>query len=367
VLISGYYGFRNLGDESLLQAIVQNIRKASPSTEIVAFSMHPDETAEKYNVKSVNRHNPFSICREFAKGGVLLSGGGSLLQDVTSTQSIMYYLTIMRFAKLFGLKSMVYANGIGPIKIEKNKRRTKKTLARVDKITLRDENSREELISMGIDESKLIVTADPAFSLEIAADERANYIIKSTGLKSTDKVFVVSVREYYGNCTDFCDKMAEIVDNIEEKYGFIPLLFPMQPRDRAISQKICRLAVGNARVIEGDYNANDVLSLLKRSELVIGMRLHMLIYAARACVPMLALSYDPKVDAIMQLIGQDERKYNVAELNADEVMEGAISVVAQYKEISKELKKQVKIMQDKTKIDVGICLELADKAKKQKN
>ena len=81
---------------------------------------------------------------------VLISGGGSLLQDVTSKNGILYYLGIIKLAQLLGKKVMVYAQGIGPIREPRNRKLTAKILNKVQAITVRDFESRTELLEMGI-------------------------------------------------------------------------------------------------------------------------------------------------------------------------------------------------------------------------
>lgn len=65
-------------------------------------------------------------------------GGGSLLQDTTSTRSLFYYLSVIRCAELLGKPVMLYANGIGPVHKPANRRRVKRVVERAALVTLRD-------------------------------------------------------------------------------------------------------------------------------------------------------------------------------------------------------------------------------------
>ena len=207
VLISGYYGYKNIGDDSLLKAIVQSLREEKPDVSITVLSKKPAETSEIYNVKSIHRYNVFKIISLLKRTRLLISGGGSLLQDVTSTQSYKYYSFVIKTAMRCGAKAMVYANGIGPLNMEKNREDCRRLLEKVDKITLRDEQSLEELKSIGV-KKEITVSADPAFSLR-----------PSCAGDSTDKpYFVVSVRKWKKLPADFADKMAAVCRNIKEKY-----------------------------------------------------------------------------------------------------------------------------------------------------
>ena len=113
ILISGYHGFANSGDEALLFAILNTLRKKKPELDFTVLSKKPEETSAVYNVNSINRYNFFKIRKEMKKSKMLLFGGGSLLQDVTSSKSILYYLAIIKLAQKCKIKTMLSTFGTG--------------------------------------------------------------------------------------------------------------------------------------------------------------------------------------------------------------------------------------------------------------
>ena len=115
IIISGYYGLGNSGDEALLESIVKDLRSIHPDISITALSGSAKLTEKLYGIKTVNRFNIFSILREFKSAKLLLSGGGTLIQDATSTKSLLYYLGIISLAKKMGLKTMLYRRIHGPL------------------------------------------------------------------------------------------------------------------------------------------------------------------------------------------------------------------------------------------------------------
>ena len=287
VLISGYYGYKNIGDDSLLKAIVQTLKEQKPDVSITVLSKKPKETAELYNVGSIHRYNVFKIWNILRHTRLLVSGGGSLLQDVTSNHSYKYYSSIIKIAIWCGAKVMVYANGIGPLVGEKNRKDCKNLLDRVHKITLRDEQSMQELESMGL-QNEITVSADPAFSL----------IPSNEGFKEETPYFVVSVRKWKELPDDFADKLGAVCNAIREKYGFTPIFVPMQSwMDTDLSVEVAARCEG--KVTPNFENVENLIEYIKNSEFVLGMRLHSLIYSLNVGVPLVALSYDPKVDAIV--------------------------------------------------------------------
>ncbi len=358
VLISGYYGYKNVGDDSLLQAIVKSLKMIKPNINITVLSALPNETSEIYGVQSVNRFNIFKIIRQMKRTKLLISGGGSLMQDVTSTKSLLYYLSIINLAKKCGMKVMVYANGIGPINNSKNRSLSKKILNRVNIITLRDPESQTELERLGVDEPTIKVTTDPAFSIQPSGAKRVKEIFKIEKLDKEKKYFAVSVREWKRAEANFEQKVAELCDYISEKYGMIPLFIPMQYKvDMGETNKITQKMKCKSMLLKNTYNAADLMGIISRCEIVLGMRLHFLIYAISVGVPVLGLSYDTKVESMLSYL-QQSYKEDVENLELDKLKADVDEILQNKDGIKDSLNNVAKQMREKTKQDANEAVNL---------
>ena len=128
VVMSGYYGFSNAGDDAILEAIQQAIHEASDHICVTALSNDPELTRRQYGLEAIPRFRVWKVFSALRRCDALLSGGGSLLQDTTSTRSLLYYLTVIRCAHRLGKPVMLYANGIGPVRRPANRRRVKRVV-----------------------------------------------------------------------------------------------------------------------------------------------------------------------------------------------------------------------------------------------
>ena len=126
-IISGYYGFRNIGDDALLMSILKDLNSFRPNMRLLVLSKTPVATALEFNVASIDRAGIFRIYRAMRRSRAFIYGGGNLLQDITSTRSLLFYLSMVWLAKRLGLKVMFYANGIGPLKNRMNRLLTKRS------------------------------------------------------------------------------------------------------------------------------------------------------------------------------------------------------------------------------------------------
>lgn len=356
VIISGYYGLGNSGDEALLKSIVSDLRSINPDITITALSGNAALTNKLYGIKTVNRLNPFSIIREFKSAKLLLSGGGTLIQDATSTKSLLYYLGIISLAKRMGLKVMLYANGIGPVK-DKNIKKVEKVLNDVELITLRENVSLEEIKRCNITRPDVLVTADPAFNLIPSPDTRAVEILSEYSIDKNSKIVAVSVRESGGNPDNFEDEMAIALDKIAQK-GYLPVFVPMQMKmDLDISLRIAAKMKEPSRIIDCELSVGDMLSIIGRCSIACGMRLHMLIFASVMNVPMAGIAYDPKIKGFMDYMNQ-KNYLELEKFDSDSFADIAQNTIENLEQLRAQLKEDSVPLREKAKRNAYLAIEL---------
>lgn len=363
ILISGYYGFKNSGDDALLLAIIRDLQEKKPGIKISVLSKSPQETAALYGVKAVNRLNPFSVIRNIIKTKMLVSGGGTLIQDRTSTKSLMYYLCIIKCAHLFGKKVMLYANGIGPLINEKNRKITAEVLNKADVITLRDKESERELKNLGVNKPKIIVTADPAFDLICGGNESGAKILEKYGMEKNDKTACISIRSRSGLGEEFFSAVAGCADYLSEKYGYKIVFLPMQrAKDLKICEHTSELMKNKSVCITERLSVEEVLLVMSHMKLCVGMRLHSLIYSASFAIPIIGLVYDPKVAGFMDYIGQ--HFYADAEHVTAEELTRLVDACEQTRdETRKELAERLDELKKKAKYNAECAIELLEGGK----
>jgi len=305
LLISGYYGFNNIGDESILRAVVDNLKEKLEKIEITVLSQDPASTIEKYGVHAVNRRSVTDIIKAVSKCDILISGGGSLLQDVTSKRSIFYYLFIMWAAKILRKKVLIYSQGIGPINSKFNREITFRTLNIMDGIVVRDDASKELLVEIGIPGKKVVVTADPVLRIKPAVLEPGRIILEREGfIKNPDKMTVgFAIRERMVD-SKFVDQLCVSMNRLIEEYQVEIVLIPFHySEDMAVIDEIEKKLENRVSVIRHKYLTNEMLSIIGNMDFLVGVRLHALIHAAIMNIPMIAISYDPKINSFMHSIG----------------------------------------------------------------
>ncbi|KXG74447.1 polysaccharide pyruvyl transferase CsaB [Thermotalea metallivorans] len=306
IVISGYYGFNNIGDESILTSIVNSLKQHIENIEITVLSVNPQGTEKKHRVKAINRKNILQIFRAIKHCDLLISGGGSLLQDVTSGKSISYYLGVIMMGIFLGKKVMIYSQGIGPVNRTYNRLLVKYVLNQVHCITVRDEKSKDELQRMGVNIPPIYVTADPVIGLEKVSPELGRKLLGTEGLdeKSGRPLVGFAIRGWKKN-----DRLkailAKAADRLIEEFHVDVVFIPFHyGEDIKFMEEIEKDMKHKAIFVKHKYDVHEMLGITGNLDLLIGVRLHSLIFAAIMNVPIIGISYDPKNDSFMESLGQ---------------------------------------------------------------
>ena len=306
VLISGYYGFGNVGDEAVLQSMVQGLRRVDPSIEITVLSVVPQLTKELNQVNAIHRFDWKKIFFTMLRTDVFVSGGGTLLQNATSTRSFLYYIGLILLAKFMRKRVVIFAQGFGPLKGIFSRTLARMVLNRVDLITLRDRVSYREIARLGVRKPKIYVTADPSLILKTPPVKEGQKVLGLEGVRSGRPLLGIAVRDVPRNKEEKIYKsLAQVIDWLAQEHKYSPVFVLFQcPQDMQETSKVINHMQEKSSVIFRMCRPEEMLALISNFDLLIGMRLHSLIFAAMNQVPMLGIAYDPKVRSFMKKIEQ---------------------------------------------------------------
>lgn len=303
VVVSGYYGFDNLGDEAILEEIISEVGRLVPDkSKIVVLSQNPEKTKSVFGVHAVDRWSLSALQPVFANAKLFISGGGGLYQDTTSVKSVVYYAGLATMARLFNVPMVIYAQGVGPLKSAISKILTETAMKSAKAITVRDSNSISLLENWGIKHA--ILTADPVWCLEPTSLPEP---ISATLDRVPSGKFLIglSVRESglvnKAMIEGFAIAMAK---SVKPGTILVPLIFqPNQDAELLDAFKSVWKAQG-LESVDLDFSKlirpSQWISLLSRFDLVVGMRFHALLMALKSGVPTVGLAYDPKVSYLMK-------------------------------------------------------------------
>jgi len=347
IFLVGYYGFGNIGDEAILSTILAEFRARQPDLRAVVASGNPQSTTAEHGVEAVAWNDMAAIHRAVQAADLVVVGGGGLFHDYWGVDpdtfltgkhwGVSYYAGPALLATLYRKRLMLYAVGVGPLYSAHGIKLTRLAAQAAHAITVRDSASKTALEDMGIPASQIRVTADPAFAFQPALTSslpsavNPEFALRRPVLGAAPRHWSIGVHP------DFLEReLAAAFDLFLEQTGGTVVLVPFQnlsgerENDRATATRILehmRLRE-RAAITDGPASPDQVYGWLKDCDVVLGMRLHALIFAAMAGVPAAALSYDPKIDEIVKRLGLGHFSLDVKDFTAPELasrLVGALS------------------------------------------
>jgi len=295
VVISGYYGFDNLGDELILQSIIQQLHHIEGHTfDITVLSYNPPKTAGQYNVLAIDRTSFVDIVDALSQAHLFISGGGGLFQDATGLASPFYYGGLILLARYFQIPVFFWSQGVGPLRSLPARWMTAFSLRWCEKVTVRDIASARwvERITGTMPE----ITADPVWQLDMAAYPQKE---KDTRFYTVG----LSLRPW----KDLTDKRITGLAGFFKRWATLQdkpvrfLLFPFQEdTDFPVLQQFrdAMNAAGFNNVCHW-VSQNVLIHSLSECDVFFGMRYHSLLLALLNHVPIYGLIYDPKVEQLV--------------------------------------------------------------------
>ncbi|HYO49309.1 MAG TPA: polysaccharide pyruvyl transferase family protein [Chloroflexia bacterium] len=333
IVLLGWYGSDNLGDEAVLQAVVEALQ-ARGFTDLYILSVDPAKTQAKLSLPAGPRA-PWSLQALRAMWGAraLVLGGGGLIQDGTSVYNLPIYTLFVMLARLFGLKVVAWGLGVEPIFTLLGKLQARYVCRVADHFSVRDFASKRLLVKAGVPSQRIKITADPAFlimpdpyilSEEASVKPRVIFCLRHLSDNhpgiNLHYLLPVSVRKRFGvgwkppiaRHQRFIEAMARGVKVCTEEFGATVALLPLWPgRDddvlAEVEQAAIKLGVQTNSLERADImnTPSSIAGYVGSADLLVSMRLHALIFGARQAVPMLAISYARKVRGLMRTLGAE--------------------------------------------------------------
>ena len=294
VLLCGYYGFGNMGDDVLLTRSITQARQKYPALPVCALTAAPYSCRRKFGIRCVSRNSFPDVLREINKSEVVVFGGGTLLQNGTSRRSLWYYLFVLRIAEARGKRVELWGNGVEKIRGRISRRVAADALSKCAFLGLRDRDSVREVCSLVAEFGKkaphILLESDLAAKAFEESDTSEKYALKRFGISDRERFVAIALRGRESR-----ENMQEMLDFLEalsaEK---IKLVFVVMYPDEDLkkTRKMCESLGG---ILAYPLGAADIQAIMKRCCLVCSMRYHALVFAHSVGTPFIGFGDGEKI------------------------------------------------------------------------
>ncbi|MDR2780224.1 MAG: polysaccharide pyruvyl transferase CsaB [Synergistaceae bacterium] len=297
VLLAGYFGFGNLGDELLAEAAVKNLGACGvPPRRISILSNRPSKSPTSIGISPFDRWKITDIAKALDMSRSMLLAGGGLFQDATSARSCVYYGSLVWAAHLKSVPVAAIGQSVGPLSGSFSKFLTRGALRKCEYIAVRDKASAEVVSSMGIVCSSM---PDPVMSLEIPENGGGEAVLVNIRPVSGDGTAVRAVLE-----------AAKALD----AEGANLLCVAMSKEDALLMEKLQESHSLPRCGIAAPRSAGEFFDIARRARAAVGMRLHFGILSMLSGLDVALSPYDPKISSFAEEWGLKLLKIgNIAE------------------------------------------------------
>ena len=296
IAVGGYYGFGNIGDEALLNTLLEALRDVAPDACVSVLN----KTAKSADgVSYVCRYSPLGVVRTLSKADAFVLGGGSLLQNDTSLRSLIYYCSLISLSKMLGCKCVLLSNGIGPINGRLAERLTKVALSKADHVSLRDEESLRLARRLGKRDAR--ISTDLCFGMNMEIKSRVSSTTERLKALAPNGYAVIALK---GGNEAGNKRLLFEVRELCRRCGWLPVFVAMdQSADAPSARKAANLCKG---IFVENMELEDLFALLSRAETAIGERLHFLIFSLALGVGFVGVGNAPKIKSfVCETVGMD--------------------------------------------------------------
>ena len=343
ILVCGYYGFANTGDEAILAALLSDLRAVHPEAEITVMSGRPSATRGDHGVEAVHWQDVAQMITAATGADLMVLGGGGLFQDhhgfdekhvlTPDHGTIGYYSGFALLARLTETPLVIYGVGVGPLNTEVGRRWTRIAFQHAAAASVRDEESRDLLVRIGVEVSRIEVTADAAWIVPVTDGETSASILALEEVPDAPKTIIISVRPWgdYTWAESLAAALDRLVSDLDARVLFVPFQDSHRPHENDPNASVEVLKhmkrSDRAAIIRGGYSVEERAALIASSDLMVAMRLHAAIIGLVAAVPTIAIAYDPKVTVAMADVGRPDLSTPLDELTSDFIVTAAKTAI----------------------------------------
>jgi len=322
VLICGYYGHCNLGDEAMLSGLLKLLKRLQPNLVPTVLSSNATSSKRLHLINAINQGGNFidKLRRliSYIRSDYFILGGGDLLRDTPQTSIASSWLSSLQKAIKFRCHTIVIGISVGEIWREETQKLIPKVLNQVDYIGVRDFQSKLKLENLGV-HKKIHIVNDlalenlPEKSLDYLSKEKKQIKVGIAARSLAHRGASINPQAYSNVVKEIAALLDLLIENYDLEIHMLPFQASKDNNKLDNDDYACSLEIQNLSNYSDKFlvhrcfeSVQEYVAVSTELDIVIGMRLHALILSAGLGIPIIGIEYDPKVHYFMEEINQLE-------------------------------------------------------------
>jgi polysaccharide pyruvyl transferase WcaK-like protein len=366
ITLLGSNSGNNAGDAAILAAILDTLSELLPRAEFLVPTTKPSfvnkNYGQKFNVKGINvmpwtgslRLLGIPTIKALKRSDCALICDGIIFDKKLFNPAFNFLITLfflIPFAKIFNCKLVCYSTGIGPFNTKLGRFMARILINSCDLIMMRERDSQRLCEEIGVTK-EVILTGDAAFINKVSDDSLLEEVVKAEKINLQSPLFGINITSYIDQWLEkenrvrskeeFIALLARSINRAKSAVpgGFLPIIFSTHPMDLSCAEDLARDV--NGRVVSNTkYLSHDLMAVMKRCSLFMGMRFHSLILASAVECPIIGLVYAPKVRSYMRLLESADVSLEMGRLSEDILVDTIVAAWEKRAELRARQKRHV--------------------------
>lgn len=333
VAIIGAFGVGNIGDEAMLTTTIEKLRKQSKNVKISVFARAPEKVKRLYGIEA---YRPYNLKALFTVDKLILSGGFLYSPKITYLILAFALLCIMLKKKVefyaVGILDSSFTTNISTIDYLLLRKMFTLVTNHTVSISVRNASSKSFLEKIGV-KKPIYVVNDPTFDLKPESSERADEILEREGVKKDRLLVGLSLMKYYWDDQinekikfSICQFIDWLAKNFDAEVIFIPMCkhrYFSPQRDQILAEEIHQILKNkdHMKILHGNYMPQEIKAIIKEMGVLIGMRYHAIVFASSMHIPLIAISYAPKINDFLNTINSQAKILDARKLEYESLKE----------------------------------------------
>jgi polysaccharide pyruvyl transferase WcaK-like protein len=344
-LTGGWFSSSNVGDNALLAGICDSIRNRC-AAEFVVLTSSPENVARAHGLPAfAPKKRPIALVRALCQADALAFTGGTPFYD--DPAHMAYFAALTALARARGIPVIVFGISLRMISQALSRTFTRFICRSAAYLGAREDRTRQLLDDIAGQPGRARLLPDPATQMTPISDAEAEAELARMGATPGRPRVAICLRDFSapsrfrsahysaaytsGQREALLSAMARLSTHLVGERGARVVFLPMNTKapddDRMPARDVVdrvtdRGIRASLHVVQEQQGPRAVKGMLGRMDAVIGVRFHSLVLATSMGVPVYAVGYAPKNEAIMRFFGREAYAQSLSSFDADRLIDG---------------------------------------------
>ena len=315
VILKGYYGRDNFGDEIMMELIISYFKNLYPSLQLQVMNSNPCMLEEKYGIKTpvelvtgnYGKKDALKRIATIIRANCYIVGGGTIITDKHSSLHLVEYLIEFGIRRILHRPSIFISVGATEFK-HKSTQLICKMLLRCSNLSMIRDSESFALLSKLYSGKSIVKTGDLVL---LAFDQNRSTISKKTTFEK--KKIGLSLMPYHESLynrpeldVELAKEFADVADLLA-KEGFNVSIIPIQygynnDLDYRFSKMVLNMCESNVELFECRNN-EEKMRKISTLDCLVSMRLHSLLCAISNNINCIAINHNEKIESCLKVYG----------------------------------------------------------------